>query len=488
MGSGSWLVLFAAGVAVSVAASWLLVSRLERLGERARLPEAWLGLVAALAADAPEITSAVTALARGQASVGAGVVIGSNVFNLAALLGLSAMAAGRIAFHRRVVLLAGVPGIWVAAVCVLAVAAVVPPAVGLLLAAVVLVPGTAVLGMRRALMERLRLPARWTGWLIAAVHDEEDELATMIRPRPGTWRDGLAAAAALVTVVGASIVMEQAATTLGRRYAVADIVTGGLVLAVVTSLPNAVAAVYLGMRGRGAAVLSTALNSNAINVLGGLLVPASLTGLGPRSGQATLTAAWYAGLTVLALAFAYRGRGLSRLPGAVIIGGYLAFVTALAVSVLQAGVRPATALVPAAAVAAAGIAVLAPPTRWRQPARTVLAGPDGGRRQESLVPGWSARRVWTLSFLLCAAVAACDAASGPHLVLIGLLITGPCCALLTGRWALTAATSCFALALGIVLGFPDQVFATVTQYASLAAVVAAGLTATLSAAVLQRRP
>ncbi len=66
MATGSWLLLFAAGVAVSLAASWLLVSRLARLGERAGLSEAWLGLVAALAADAPEITSAVTALARGQ--------------------------------------------------------------------------------------------------------------------------------------------------------------------------------------------------------------------------------------------------------------------------------------------------------------------------------------------------------------------------------------------------------------------------------------
>ena len=36
--------------------------------------------------------------------------------------------------------------------------------------------------------------------------------------------------------------MEQAATALGRGYEVADIITGGLVLAVVTSLPNAVTA------------------------------------------------------------------------------------------------------------------------------------------------------------------------------------------------------------------------------------------------------
>ena len=127
--------------------------------------------------------------------------------------------------------------------------------------------------------------------------------------------------------------MEVAATSLGRRYGVADIVTGGLVLAVVTSLPNAVSAVYLARRGRGAAVLSTALNSNAINVVGGLLIPATVAGLGPRSGPDTLVAAWYAGLSVLALALAYRSRGLGRGYGAVIIAGYLAFVAALLIAV-----------------------------------------------------------------------------------------------------------------------------------------------------------
>jgi cation:H+ antiporter len=327
--TGLRALLFAAGVVVSLAASWLLVSRLERLGERAGFSEAWLGLVAALAADAPEITSAVTALAHGQASVGAGVVIGSNVFNLAALLGLSAVVAGRIAFHRRVVLLGGGPGLWVAVVCLLTVAGALPVLAGLVLVAAVLLPGTAVLGMGRDRLRGLPLPAAWTRWLAAAVHEEEDELAEAIRPRRGTWRDGVTAGLALAAVVGASIVMEESATALGRHYAVPGIVTGGLVLAVVTSLPNAVAAVYLALRGRGAAVLSTALNSNAINVLAGLLIPASLTGLGPRSGTGVLVAAWYAGLTLACLLLAYRGHGLRRLPGAVIIACYLAFVAVL---------------------------------------------------------------------------------------------------------------------------------------------------------------
>jgi len=41
--------------------------------------------------------------------------------------------------------------------------------------------------------------------------------------------------------------------------------------------------------------------------------------------------------------------------------------------------------------------------------------------------------------------------------------------------------------LGVVLGVPDQIFATVTQYALLAAVATVGTTATVGAAVLQRQ-
>jgi cation:H+ antiporter len=104
---------FLGGAVVSLATSWLLVSRLERVGERLGLSEALLGLVPALAADAPEVTAAVTAVASHQQRVGAGVVIGSNVFNLAALLGLGAVVAGRVSLHRKVVVLGGTVAIGV---------------------------------------------------------------------------------------------------------------------------------------------------------------------------------------------------------------------------------------------------------------------------------------------------------------------------------------------------------------------------------------
>ena len=50
-----------------------------------------------------------------------------------------------------------------------------------------------------------------------------------------------------------------------------------------------------------------------------------------------------------------------------------------------------------------------------------------------------------------------------------------------------AAASGFAVVLGVVLGMPDQIFATITQYVFLAVVAAVGTTATVGAAILQRQ-
>ena len=318
--------VFVTGALVSLLTSWLLVSRLEQVGERLGLSEALLGVVAALAADAPEVTAAVSALAHHEQRVGAGVVIGSNVFNLAALLGLGAVVAGRIALHRKVVVLGGVVALWIAGVCLAAVLGLMPSGVALVLALAVFALYLLVLAERRRGLARLPVPERWVAWLGSAVVEEEAELAVAIRPRVGTLQDAVAAAGSLVVVVGASVAMERAASTLGERYAVPGIVVGGVVLAAITSLPNAVAANYLAARGRGAAMLSTALTSNNLNVIAGLLIPAVVVGLGRPSGSTTLVAAWYVGLTAAVLAFAYRDRGLRRGAGVVIIVAYVVFL------------------------------------------------------------------------------------------------------------------------------------------------------------------
>lgn len=320
---------FVLGALVSLATSWLLVSRLERVGERLGLSEALLGMVAALAADAPEITASVTALAHRQRAMGAGVTIGSNVFNLAALLGLGAVVAGRIGLHRKVVVLGGSIAVVISLICLLAVAGVVTAGTGLALVMLVLVPYLVVLALPHATIGRLGLPRRCSTWLRAAINEEETELEVAIRPERGRPSDVFVACGALVVIVVASVAMERGASSLGDHFGVAEIVVGALVLAAVTSLPNAVAAVYLARRGRGAAALSTALNSNAINVAAGLLIPATVVGLSHPTASGLLVAGWYAGLTAATVLLAYASRGLSRRAGWVVMALYALFVAAL---------------------------------------------------------------------------------------------------------------------------------------------------------------
>lgn len=331
MSDGLAIAAFVAGAIVSLATSWLLVSRLERVGERLGFSEALLGIVAALAADAPEITAAVSAMAGHQQRLGAGVVIGSNVFNLAALLGLGAVVAGRITLHRKVVVLGGVVAMAIALVGLVVVLGYLPPVGGCVLGLVIVAAYAVGLGASDQRLAGLRLPSRWITWLRSAVTEEEAELESAIRPPPARRLDVVVAGASLAVVVVASVTMERAASALGTRFAIPEIVVGGLVLAAVTSLPNAVAAVYLAGRGRGGATLSTALNSNTLNVTIGLMIPATVAGLGRPSGQTILITAWYAGLTLVVLAFAYRDLGISRNIGARVIAAYLVF-TGLVVS------------------------------------------------------------------------------------------------------------------------------------------------------------
>jgi cation:H+ antiporter len=326
------LVVFIAGIAASLAASAVLVTRLERLGERLGAPEAMLGLITALAADSPEISAAVAALARGQRDVGVGVVLGSNVFNLAALLGLSALISGRIVLHRRVVILEGVVALWVAAASIATIARIVTPAQGLGLTLAAFIPYVVVSALPPAERHRFPLPRPWRAWLASAVNDEELELLAAIHPRKGSWPDVAAALVALTVVVVASTAMEWSASVLGVRYGVSSIVVGGLILAAVTSLPNAVAAIYLASRGRASATLSEAFNSNALNTIIGLMIPAVVLGMGRPSEGGVVTAGWYAGLTAITVCVAYAGRGVSRRAGILIIAVYLIFAIVLSVT------------------------------------------------------------------------------------------------------------------------------------------------------------
>lgn len=316
--------------AVTLASSAVLVTRLEKVGVRLGFTQAVLGLTTALAANAPELASAITALVRGQNEIGVGVVLGSNVFNLAALLGLGALVAGRIELHRRVIAFVGGASLWIALVSVGTVTTVLSVPASLVLAFVVFIPYVVLAAWPHA-PRRLGIPKMPRTWMRLAIREEETEIAGAIHADPGDWRDALLAGAALIVVVLSSIVMEHTASSMGKHLGWSSIVIGGVVLAGVTSLPNAVAAVYFAARGRGSVVLSEALNSNNLNALAGFMIPAAVLGLHHPSSHDLVVVGFYLGLTAVALAMAYVGKGLGRFTGATIIAVYVTFVVIVAV-------------------------------------------------------------------------------------------------------------------------------------------------------------
>ena len=236
------------------------------------------------------------------------------------------------------------------------------------------------------------------------------------------------------------------------------------------------AAVYLAARGRAAATLSTALNSNTINVAIGLLIPAALLGLGRPSGQTILAVVWYLGLAAAVLAFAYRDRGIWRVTGILVIAAYMVFAGSVLGLAYAGPWATRAAILAGLAVAVVFAAWLAmgrhpdagkdepgpAPQRAARPdpdsqirgkpaeisangssphtARAQITSPSQPRPgQESLLAGWPVRKLWVLGLAPSLIVAAIDAALGNRAILIGLLIVGPGFVVLTGRWVPTAA-------------------------------------------------
>ena len=87
--------------------------------------------------------------------------------------------------------------------------------------------------------------------------------------------------------------MVNAALVLADRWSVSDAVVGLIVLAWLTSLPNAFTAFRLGLADRGDALVSETLHSNSINMVGGLVIPAlfvTITGVSASGSRAALRA------------------------------------------------------------------------------------------------------------------------------------------------------------------------------------------------------
>jgi cation:H+ antiporter len=314
------------------AAAWF-TRRLEALCDRLDLSTGMLSILGALGANIPNYVASIIAIANGEQDVGLGIIIGSNIYNLAVILGISAVAApgshgirlqnkerrdvNTIAYYALAISLATVLAIW-------------------------LLPGTPLFhGIQPSLSTFL--PLIFSAILTLAIFSA---LALHIVRRPHPSHAGVpieqeatpkAAPASLIPLIGevllslaialgAVVVMVQSGQLLTTDMHIPAVLAGLLVLAVATSLPNTVVAVSIVRTGRMAAGVEEIFSSNSVNAALGIALPLLLwSNLIQDHLLLVLDVPFIILLTVGAIVFVHHGR-ISRVVGLLLLLSYALWV------------------------------------------------------------------------------------------------------------------------------------------------------------------
>ena len=212
------LPLFIVSLAVTLSAAATFARRLDQLGARFGLPEVLIGVLTAVAADGPEVSSALVALFKGAHEASVGVIVGSSAFNLAAMIGLSALLAGRVRLRRATLILEGSVALAVTATVIALLLGALSAILAVALLACVLSPYLALVIAGPRLAARLRVP-----WLVdrvigRAVDEGEHRHIPPSGVHFATHRQVSLMALDLLLIVLGSVGLVQAALSLGDRW------------------------------------------------------------------------------------------------------------------------------------------------------------------------------------------------------------------------------------------------------------------------------
>lgn len=269
--------------------------------------------VVAFGTGSPELFVSVEAAYRGNSGIALGNVVGSNISNVALILGLSALARPmRVRselIRREVPLMIGVT----------------------LLLCLLLFDGTL------SRMDGLLLTMGSVAYTVfaymaarrdrsAVVAEEFDEALT--EPKRSVWLDVafiLSGFAALL--IGAKLLLG-GATVVAERFGISQVVIGLTIVAIGTSLPELATSVVASVRGQADVAFGNVIGSNVLNILcvlgvAALIRPIEVQGLRP------LDVGVLVGSAVLVLPLMRRGFILNRWEGAVLLAGYAAYLYSL---------------------------------------------------------------------------------------------------------------------------------------------------------------
>jgi cation:H+ antiporter len=305
-------------VALYFGAEWL-VRGASRLARSFGMSALVVGLtVVAVGTSAPELVVSMLAASRGQVDLTVGNVIGSNISNIALILGISALIYP-IAMQSRLVA-RGIPLMILAT---------------LAFAVLILDGGLGRLG--GALLLAGLVAYFW--YMLREGRREppevEAEFDSYQRERdcgPGDesrLRNVMLAAAGLVLLAAGAHLLVGAATVFALAIGMSELVIGLTVVAIGTSLPELATSVLAAIRKEADIAVGNAVGSNVLNILAVLGPAALLRPLPIDAAALRLELPVLLGVSIVLLPFAWTRLRLERWEGALLLAGYVVFIGVL---------------------------------------------------------------------------------------------------------------------------------------------------------------
>jgi cation:H+ antiporter len=295
------------------------VSSASALATHLGLPPLLIGIIViGFGTSAPEMTVSVISTATGNPGIALGNAYGSNIANIALILGLTALIRP-VLVHSRV-LRSELPLLFAATA--LAGIQLLDGIISRLDAAVLLVAFAALLAW--SLWTARRQPAD------ALAGDVDREMAGRAA---GPGRHIAWLVVGLAVLILSSRLLVWGAVDVARQAGVSDLVIGLTIVAIGTSLPELASSVIAARRGEHELAFGNILGSNLFNTLVVVGLAGTIRPLPIAPELIARDLPVMAGLTVALLVFGYGFRGagrINRIEGALLIAAFIGYTVLLA--------------------------------------------------------------------------------------------------------------------------------------------------------------